>query len=89
MNMAIDITGFQRMRRQQAEKAKKEAEAKCPKQNPQSQLEKKLLHIEDADEYFSGRLHAESWGQADDDQRKSPPASNKSNRPAASTGAKD
>jgi len=27
--MGIDITGFQRMRRQQAEKAKKEAEEKC------------------------------------------------------------
>ena len=44
--MAIDITGFQRMRREQAEKAqaereRKEAEAKCQKNlKPQSQLEK-------------------------------------------------
>jgi len=46
MNMAIDITGFQRMRREQEEKAqaemeRKEAEAKCQKNlKPQSQLEK-------------------------------------------------
>jgi len=33
--MGIDITGFQRMRRQQAEKAKKEAEEKC--QGPTAQ----------------------------------------------------
>jgi hypothetical protein len=38
--MAVDITGFNRMRREQAEKAKKEAEAKWQKQKPQSQLEK-------------------------------------------------
>jgi hypothetical protein len=29
MNMAVDITGFQRMRRQQAEKAEKDAKYKC------------------------------------------------------------
>jgi len=44
--MAIDITGFNRMRREQEEKAqaereRKEAEAKCQKNmNQQSQLEK-------------------------------------------------
>ncbi len=34
--MAVDITGFQRMRREQAEKAKKEAEAKCREATAQS-----------------------------------------------------
>ena len=34
--MAIDITGFNRMRRQQAEKAKKEAEEKCQEATAQS-----------------------------------------------------
>jgi hypothetical protein len=28
--------------------------------------ENSYIDIEEADEYFSGRLHAESWGQADD-----------------------
>ena len=34
--MAVDITGFNRMRRQQAEKAKKEAEEKCQEATAQS-----------------------------------------------------
>jgi hypothetical protein len=34
--MAIDITGFQRMRREQAEKARKEAEEKCQEATAQS-----------------------------------------------------
>jgi len=36
MNMAVDITGFQRMRRQQAEKAEKEAKDKCQDPTVQS-----------------------------------------------------
>jgi hypothetical protein len=49
MNMAIDITGFQRMRREQEEKAqaereRKEAKAKCREtMNPQSSLEKTAI----------------------------------------------
>jgi hypothetical protein len=39
MNMAIDITGFQRMRREQAEKAKKEAEEKCQETTAQSNMQ--------------------------------------------------
>ena len=34
--MAVDITGFNRMRRQQAEKAEKEAEEKCQEATAQS-----------------------------------------------------
>jgi hypothetical protein len=34
--MAVDITGFQRMRREQIEKARKEAEAKCQEATVQS-----------------------------------------------------
>jgi len=39
MNMAVDITGFNRMRRQQAEKAKKEAEVKCQEATAQSNMQ--------------------------------------------------
>jgi len=31
--------------------------------------ENSYIDIEGADEYFSGRLHAESWGQADDNTK--------------------
>lgn len=31
--------------------------------------ENSYIDIEEADEYFSGRLHAESWGQADDETK--------------------
>jgi hypothetical protein len=31
--------------------------------------ENSYIDIEEADEYFAGRLHAESWGQADDETK--------------------
>ena len=31
--------------------------------------ENSYIDIEEADEYFAGRLHAESWGQADDNTK--------------------
>jgi len=50
--MGIDITGFQRMRREQAEKAKKEAEEKC--QDPIAQSKKQTNTSVDASTQKAG-----------------------------------
>jgi hypothetical protein len=67
--MAIDITGFQRMRRDQEEKAqlkgKKEAEAKCPEEfEPTITVgENSYIDIEEANEYFQAASTPKAGGK--------------------------